>query len=152
MGRSELPHSRGIGRRPRRWRSSEGSLRPPDVRSSDGSRPGSGLARRAVGRLSPPRAPSPPRARADAPPGRRRRNGTGGAFARSQESDPGRERSELRLPDQLYLSEGPPAHSSILLRTSWHFTDQVVAYEREFGAGRFIHIGLGSAAGTYEDI
>src|SRR5258708_7240049 len=59
---------------------------------------------------------------------------------------------ELRLTDQLYLSEGPPADSSILVRTSWHFTEQVVAYEREFGAGTFIHIGLGSAAATYEDI
>src|SRR5260370_5167421 len=59
---------------------------------------------------------------------------------------------ELRLTDQLYLCEGPPADSSILLRTSWQFTEQVVAYEREFGAGRFIHIRLGSAAGTDEDI
>jgi scyllo-inositol 2-dehydrogenase (NADP+) len=59
---------------------------------------------------------------------------------------------ELRLTDNLYLSEGPPAESSVLIRTSWHFTEQVVAYEREFGAGRFIHIGLGSAAATYEDV
>src|SRR5229473_3197299 len=60
--------------------------------------------------------------------------------------------AELTLIDELYLSEGPPADASVLLRTSWHFTEQVVAYEREFGAGRFIHIGLGSAAGTYEDV
>src|SRR5258708_5939377 len=59
---------------------------------------------------------------------------------------------ELRVPAQLYLSEGPPADSSTLLRTSWHFTQQVVAYEREFGAGRFIHVGRGSAAVTYEDV
>ncbi len=59
---------------------------------------------------------------------------------------------ELSLTDQLYLSEGPPADSSVLIRTSWRFTEQVVAYEREFGAGSFIHIGLGSAAATYGDI
>jgi scyllo-inositol 2-dehydrogenase (NADP+) len=59
---------------------------------------------------------------------------------------------ELRLTDNLYLSEGPPAESSVLIRTSWHFTEQVVAYERELGAGRFIHIGLGSAAATYMDV
>ena len=59
---------------------------------------------------------------------------------------------ELRLTDKLYLSEGPPAESSVLIRTSWRFTEQIVAYERGFGAGSFIHIGLGSAATTYGDI
>ena len=59
---------------------------------------------------------------------------------------------ELRLTDRLYLSEGPPADSSVLIRTNWHFTEQVVAYEREFGEGTFINIGLGSAAATYGDI
>jgi len=51
---------------------------------------------------------------------------------------------ELRLTDELYLSEGPPADASILLRTSWRFTDQVVAYERELGGGRFFHLGWGT--------
>jgi scyllo-inositol 2-dehydrogenase (NADP+) len=59
---------------------------------------------------------------------------------------------ELRFTDELYLSEGPPADSSVLLHTSWHFTEQVVAYERELGDGRFIHLGLGSSASTYEHI
>src|SRR5712692_8165642 len=59
---------------------------------------------------------------------------------------------ELRLTDELYLSEGPPADSSLLLSTSWHFTDQVVGYERELGAGRFFHLGLGHSASTYEDL
>ena len=58
---------------------------------------------------------------------------------------------ELRLADELYLSEGPPADSMVLLRASWHFTEQVVAYEREVGDGRFINLGLGSSASTYED-
>ena len=58
---------------------------------------------------------------------------------------------ELRLADELYLSEGPPADSMVLLRASWHFTEQVVAYEREVGDGRFINLGLGSLASTYED-
>src|SRR2546427_11026281 len=58
---------------------------------------------------------------------------------------------ELRLTDELYLSEGPPADASVLLRTSWHFTEQVVAYERPVGEGRFIQIGLGHSASTYEN-
>jgi scyllo-inositol 2-dehydrogenase (NADP+) len=58
---------------------------------------------------------------------------------------------ELKLVDQLYLAEGPPAEASVLLRTSWQFTEQVVAYERGFGAGRFVQIGLGHSASTYED-
>jgi predicted dehydrogenase len=60
--------------------------------------------------------------------------------------------SELRLTDELYLSEGPPADSSILLRTKWQFTDQVVAYERGVGEGRFINLGLGNSASTYEHV
>ncbi|HEX9562256.1 MAG TPA: ThuA domain-containing protein, partial [Candidatus Dormibacteraeota bacterium] len=60
--------------------------------------------------------------------------------------------SELRLTDELYLSEGPPADASVLLRTKWQFTDQVVAYEREVGEGRFINLGLGNSASTYEDV
>ena len=57
---------------------------------------------------------------------------------------------ELKLTDRLYLSEGPPADASVLLRTSWHFTEQVVAYERAVGEGRFIQIGLGHSASTYQ--
>ena len=49
---------------------------------------------------------------------------------------------ELKFSDELYLSEGPPSDSTVVLRTSWHFTDQVVAYERAVGSGRFVHIGL----------
>src|SRR5229473_322631 len=59
---------------------------------------------------------------------------------------------ELRLTDELYLSEGPPADASVLLRTKWQFTDQVVAYEREVGEGRFINLGLGNSASTHEDV
>jgi len=59
--------------------------------------------------------------------------------------------AEVRLTDELYLSEGPPAEAAVLLRTSWRFTDQVVAYEREVGEGRFFHVGLGHSAATYED-
>ena len=58
---------------------------------------------------------------------------------------------DLTLTDELYLSEGPPADAAVILRTSWHFTEQVVAYERRFGAGRFMHLGLGHQASTYED-
>ncbi len=58
---------------------------------------------------------------------------------------------EITLTDELYLAEGPPTGSSVILRTTWHFTEQVVAYERRVGAGRFIHVGLGNEPATYED-
>ncbi len=58
---------------------------------------------------------------------------------------------DLKFTDELYLSEGPPSDAAVLLRTSWHFTEQVVAYERKFGAGRFIHVGLGHEPATYEN-
>ncbi|HEX9098181.1 MAG TPA: Gfo/Idh/MocA family oxidoreductase [Candidatus Dormibacteraeota bacterium] len=72
---------------------------------------------------------------------------------RAEPSHPITERlgPELKLTDELYLSEGPPTDASVLLRTSWHFTEQVVAYERGLGDGRFINLGLGSSASTYED-
>src|SRR4029077_19736452 len=72
---------------------------------------------------------------------------------RAETSHPITERlgPELNFTDELYLSEGPPADSSVLLRTSWHFTEQVVAYERGLGDGSFINLGLGSSASTYED-
>src|SRR5579864_812007 len=50
--------------------------------------------------------------------------------------------AEWKVRDELHLSEGPPAGASILLLTSWRYTEQVVAYERQFGEGRFIYIGL----------
>jgi len=59
---------------------------------------------------------------------------------------------ELKLTEELYLSEGPPSDAAVILRTSWHYTEQVVAYERGFGAGRFVHIGLGDQPSTYEDV
>src|SRR4029077_5567077 len=54
---------------------------------------------------------------------------------------------EWRVRDRLYLSEGPPAEARVLLRTSWRYTEQTVAYERRFGDGRFVYLGLS----TYED-
>ncbi|HEY0830607.1 MAG TPA: Gfo/Idh/MocA family oxidoreductase [Candidatus Dormibacteraeota bacterium] len=58
--------------------------------------------------------------------------------------------AELRVHDELYFSEGPPADGSVLLRASWRFTEQVVAYERRVGDGHFVHIGLGHDPSTYE--
>src|SRR5258708_22415912 len=57
---------------------------------------------------------------------------------------------ELKVHDELYFSEGPPAGASVLLRASWRFTEQVVAYERRVGDARFVHLGLGHAPSTYE--
>lgn len=59
--------------------------------------------------------------------------------------------SELKVRDELYLSEGPPTDASVLMRASWRFTDQVVAYERQVGEGRFVYIGLGHEPSTFED-
>jgi len=61
--------------------------------------------------------------------------------------------AEWKIRDRLYLSEGPPAAAAILCRASWRFTEQVVAYERQAGAGRVVYLGLhddGSA--TYEKL
>lgn len=66
------------------------------------------------------------------------------AHAVTQRLDP-----EWKVRGRLWLSEGPPADAIALLRTSWRYTDQVVAYERRFGKGRFVYIGVqddGSAA------
>jgi predicted dehydrogenase/type 1 glutamine amidotransferase len=57
---------------------------------------------------------------------------------------------ELKVHDELYFSEGPPADASVLLRASWRFTEQVVAYERRVGDGHFVHLGLGHDPSTYE--
>jgi predicted dehydrogenase len=60
--------------------------------------------------------------------------------------------SEWKVRDELYLSEGPPGEdANVLLRSRWRFTDQVVAYERRHGGGRFVYLGLGHDASTYED-
>jgi predicted dehydrogenase/type 1 glutamine amidotransferase len=59
---------------------------------------------------------------------------------------------DIKLTDELYLAEGPPSDAAVILSTSWHFSEQVVAYERSFGAGRFVHIGLGHQPSTYEDV
>jgi len=61
---------------------------------------------------------------------------------------------ELRLRDELFLSEAPPADAALLMRASWQFTEQVVAYERRHGDGRVVHIGLGHGPEAYasEDV
>jgi scyllo-inositol 2-dehydrogenase (NADP+) len=60
---------------------------------------------------------------------------------------------EWKVRDELHLSEGPPSGASILLRASWRYTDQVVAYERRFGEGRFVYIGLaGDGSATFEKL
>jgi scyllo-inositol 2-dehydrogenase (NADP+) len=58
--------------------------------------------------------------------------------------------SELKVVDELYLSEGPPGDASVLLRASWRFTEQVVAYERRVGDGHFVQLGIGHDPSTYE--
>ncbi|HKC19840.1 MAG TPA: Gfo/Idh/MocA family oxidoreductase [Candidatus Dormibacteraeota bacterium] len=50
--------------------------------------------------------------------------------------------AEWKVAAELYVSEGPPTDASILLRTSWRYTEQVVAFERKFGDGRFVYLGV----------
>src|SRR6266852_2787184 len=50
---------------------------------------------------------------------------------------------EWKIRGRLHLSEGPPAGATVLLRASWRFTEQVVSYERRFGKGTFVYVGLG---------
>ena len=56
---------------------------------------------------------------------------------------------EIRVRDELFLSEAPPSDASVLMRCSWQFTDQVVAYERRHGEGRVVFIGLGHGTDAY---
>src|SRR5438067_3923717 len=57
---------------------------------------------------------------------------------------------EWRIRDRLYVSEGPPTGATVLAHASWRFTEQVVAYERPFGKGRFVYLGLrDDGSGTY---
>ena len=55
---------------------------------------------------------------------------------------------EMRFVDELFLTEGPP-DGEVLLRSSWQFTEQVVAYARAHGDGRMVYLGLGHTASTY---
>ncbi|HYL07737.1 MAG TPA: Gfo/Idh/MocA family oxidoreductase, partial [Candidatus Udaeobacter sp.] len=59
--------------------------------------------------------------------------------------------AEWAVPDEIFLSEGPPVDAHVVLRTTWQFTDQVVAYERRYGDGRFLYLGLGNEPSTYAD-
>jgi predicted dehydrogenase len=58
---------------------------------------------------------------------------------------------DWKVTDEIFLSEAPPAGGTVLLRARWQFTDQVVAYERAVGDGRFAFLGLGHQGSTYED-
>jgi predicted dehydrogenase len=49
---------------------------------------------------------------------------------------------EWKVRDRLHPSEGPPAAARVLARASWRFSEQVVAYERDFGQGKLVYIGL----------
>ena len=49
---------------------------------------------------------------------------------------------EWKIRGRLYASEGPPGEATVLLRTSWRYTEQVVGYERKVGGGTFVYLGL----------
>lgn len=52
---------------------------------------------------------------------------------------------ELRLRDELFVSDPPPADATVLLTVPWHFTERPLAFSRQVGAGRLVHLGLGHA-------
>ena len=60
--------------------------------------------------------------------------------------------SDLKFDDELFLTEGPPADARVFLHASWRYTDQVVGYERKFGDGTFIYLGLGHSPASFETI
>jgi scyllo-inositol 2-dehydrogenase (NADP+) len=60
---------------------------------------------------------------------------------------------EWKVRGRLLPSEGPPSGAAVLLRARWRFTDQVVAYERAFGEGRFVYVGLAAdGSPTFEKL
>jgi scyllo-inositol 2-dehydrogenase (NADP+) len=50
---------------------------------------------------------------------------------------------ELRIRDELFISDPPPPDATILLTVPWHYTERPVAFSRKAGAGRLVHLGLG---------
>jgi scyllo-inositol 2-dehydrogenase (NADP+) len=57
---------------------------------------------------------------------------------------------ELRVRDELFLSEPPPPDATVLLTAPWHYGEQVVAFSRPFHAGRVVHLGLGHGPATWD--
>src|SRR5207253_5670456 len=49
----------------------------------------------------------------------------------------------FRVRDRVHLLPAAPPGARPLLTTHWRYTDHVVAYTRQAGAGRFSYIGLG---------
>jgi scyllo-inositol 2-dehydrogenase (NADP+) len=54
--------------------------------------------------------------------------------------------------DTVHLLPSLPDGATPLLRTHWRFGEQVVAYARPAGAGRFVYFGLGSDPQTYASV
>ena len=57
---------------------------------------------------------------------------------------------ELRLRDELFLSDPPPADATVLLTAPWHYGERVVAFSRRVRAGRLVHLGLGHGRAAWD--
>ena len=57
----------------------------------------------------------------------------------------------FRVRDRVHLLASVPPGAEPLLLTSWHYTPQVVAYERAAGLGRFVYVGLGEDPAAYAE-
>ena len=57
---------------------------------------------------------------------------------------------EFFLTDELHLAgDGIPPDATRLLTVPWRYTDQVAAFTRPAGEGRFVYLGLGGSAEAY---
>jgi len=56
---------------------------------------------------------------------------------------------ELRVQDELFLSDPPPPDATVLLTAPWHYGERVVAFSQPVGAGRLVHMGLGHGPATW---
>ncbi|TMB89192.1 MAG: hypothetical protein E6J45_10480 [Chloroflexi bacterium] len=57
----------------------------------------------------------------------------------------------FRVRDRVHLLPAAPPGARPLLTTHWRYTDHVVAYTRQAGAGRFSYIGLGHQPAAYAE-
>jgi predicted dehydrogenase len=57
---------------------------------------------------------------------------------------------EFFVLDEVFLGgDGMPTDASLLLTVPWRYSEQVAAFARPAGKGRFVYVGLGGSAETY---
>jgi predicted dehydrogenase len=59
--------------------------------------------------------------------------------------------SEMLLRDRLPLGDAPPDGAEALVTVPWHYSERVAAFRLRIGAGRLVHLGLGSTPEVLAD-